>query len=1085
MSALFHREALASNPEEARPSLAIRLFGSLEVEQYGLPIPRPRSRTELWLLALLLLHHRESLDRSRVAGLLWMDSTESRALENLRRSLSNLREALGSDAYRLFSPTPRTISLDLSGAFCDVLAFDAAIARGDPASLETAVALYRGPLLAGCEQEWAAQERESRQVAQLAAMEGLASQRQEEGRTGEAVRLLQQATESDPFRETAHRGLMQALASAGDTAAGLLVYRELRQRLREELRTEPDAATTSLFHQLRAGCIGPHASPNLQRPPPDVQRPTPLRSLPHPLSRLIGRQEEIARLLEVLGIQSSKPAEQECEYTHISPLHAFSPSPRLLTLTGPGGVGKTRLAIEVAREAAASFLDGICFVDLTRTHDPDALGPVLAGALGVQAEPGEPLLDTISRSLRGREMLVFLDNCEHLLDACAAAAERLLLDCPSLTILATSRQPLGISGETTWPVPPLSLPPDGEPRGTAKEHLAARALDSPAVQLFMDRAHRARPEVRQDDGCLPVIVEICRKLDGLPLAIELAAAQVRSASLEEIAERLADRLAVLTRGSRTVARHESLYAALDWSYELLTGHQRALFRRLAVFSGGWTLEMAEGVCSIPLPADSGPADPVQAPAIGGDSVLHLLSDLVERSLVVFEEEGPRPRYRYLEAVRQYAEEKLRDSGEAARLRRRHLACLVRLARQAEPQLAGPKAREWLDLLEVEQPNLFAALDRCASLPGGAARGARLVYLLDRFWYARSHPAEVQRQIDRLMSAPGALSLLVQMRLTAAQGTLAAWAGDPASEQYLARSLALAEARRDERAMAASLGALGDIAHLRGDNERAAALHRRSLELARHTQNLRIQSAALSGLGNAAKDAGRYEEALEHYRQSIQISRDMQDHSRVAMRLVTSAVVRLSQGHLEDAQELLNESLALARRVEDRIVLLRALLYLSIVHLCREDLPAAERCHAEAEGLAEKLGDRQLALVAQEVAVHLAAVRGDVARARAEASQYAREIMRLPADQEKFGAAFAFARVAMAADRPLLAARLMGAADAAAERFGARPFRDRPDYLALGQRIRAALNQAELDTAWQEGRLLTREEILRFALDGTL
>ena len=366
---------------------------------------------------------------------------------------------------------------------------------------------------------------------------------------------------------------------------------------------------------------------------------------------------------------------------------------RLLTLTGAGGSGKTRLALEVARDLIEAYPDGVWLVKLAPLSEEVLIPKAVAEALGVPERPAEPIADTLAEVLRDRQVLLVLDNCEHLIGAAAGLVDKLLDSCPRLRILATSREALGVEGEVRWLVPSLSVPEIG--RAPSSEELESYE----SVRLFVERARGREPAFSLSQHNALAVAEICRRLEGIPLAIELAAARVGTLSLGQIAQRLTDSLTLLTGGARTaVNRQRTLKATLDWSHELLSEDEKKLFGRLSVFAGGWTLEAAEEV------------------GVGGgveeDDILDVLSGLVEKSLVVAEsDEGHRVRYRMLEPVRQYAQEKLEESGKAEELRRLHAEYFLALAEEADPELKGPQQKTWLERLEAEH-------DKCGRLSLG-------------------------------------------------------------------------------------------------------------------------------------------------------------------------------------------------------------------------------------------------------------------------------------------------------------------------------------------------------------------------------
>ena len=449
-----------------------------------------------------------------------------------------------------------------------------------------------------------------------------------------------------------------------------------------------------------------------ERASPLTAPPTTHRSLPANKPTLIGREDDLSAVLALLAD------------TH------------LLTLVGAGGVGKTRLALEVADRAGAGFADGVCFVELAPVTDPSLLVRTVAGTLDVHEEATRPLLDTLLDVLRRRSLLLILDNCEHLIERCAAFAEQVLHHSRGTRTLATSREALGVAGEVAWRLPSLrTSPPDA--LGSIEDFLAF-----PASRLFVERAQAVAPSFRLTSANLNAAARVCHQLDGIPLALELAAARVGAMTIEQLAERLDDRFALLTRGRRTaLLRHQTLRSLIDWSHDLLAEPERVLLRRLSQFAGGWTLEAAEAVCSA-------------LPIVRGQ-VLDLLAQLVEKSLVVLDapgdDPGTGPRYRLLETIRQYGLEKLLVADELEDTRRRHLAYCGELAERIRPMLTRSEQLHWHARAEVELDNFRLALQWSLG-SGQAEQGLRLFSSLTRFWYKNMHWKEMVGWQQRLAEA---------------------------------------------------------------------------------------------------------------------------------------------------------------------------------------------------------------------------------------------------------------------------------------------------------------------------------------------
>ncbi len=470
----------------------------------------------------------------------------------------------------------------------------------------------------------------------------------------------------------------------------------------------------------------------------------------------------------------------------------------LLTLTGAGGVGKTRLALQVAAQVFEVFKDGVWLVQLASVSDPSLVPQTVASALGVREQAGRPLQATLVDHLQAKHALLLVDNCEHLLTACATLVEALLVACSSLRSLATSREPLGLTGELIYRVPSLSFPDLHD--GVSVERLAAHE----AVRLFVERAAFALPDfVLTPENAHPV-AEICRRLDGIPLAIELAAARVKGASVRQIAARLDDRFRLLARGSTTaLPRHRTLRAAMDWSYDLLSEPERTLLRRLTVFADGWTLEAAEAVCT--------------GDGIAGADVADLLTRLVDQSLAVMERQDGDTRYRLLETVRQYGWEKLTEMGETGPVRERHAHWYLNLAEQAEPMLRGPQQSVWLARLEADHGNLRAALEWSRNGSEDRDQLLRLAGALWRFWNVRGYLSEgrewLQAALEGSSDAPAAL----RAKAVFGAGVLAFWQRDNIrAGPLIEQALALTRDLNDGPAMADCPRILAQVLWERGD-----------------------------------------------------------------------------------------------------------------------------------------------------------------------------------------------------------------------------------------------------------------------------
>jgi predicted ATPase/DNA-binding NarL/FixJ family response regulator len=585
----------------------------------------------------------------------------------------------------------------------------------------------------------------------------------------------------------------------------------------------------------------------------------------------------------------------------------------LLTLIGPGGTGKTRLSIRAANEVLDQYPDGVWFVELAPILDPLLVPPTTAIAIGLRDEPPRPILDVLCDSLREKKMLIILDNCEHLVDACARMADRILHSAPDMRILASSREALGIGGEVTYRVPSLGLPdlshlPPVESLGQYE-----------AVKLFIDRATAAVSTFTVTNENAPALAQVCHHLDGIPLAIELAAAKIRVLSLDQIAQRLDDRFRLLTGGSRTaLERHQTLRAAIDWSYNLLPEVEQVLFRRLSIFVGGWTLEATEAVCSDPstsLREDQVAPLKASSGLIQSEDVLNLLEQLINKSLVITEEVEHESRYRMLETIRQYANEKLVVSGEKDTSRDRHLQYFLSLAEAAEPKLHSEDQARWLGQLEVEHNNLRAAMEWSKAEQQESEMGLRLAGALWHFWEMRGHLTEGRAQLEAVLARSSRVPTLALSKALAGAGTMA-WSQTDHTGALAFHEAALAAQRElgDQPGIAFSLNNLGYLALEQGEYERASSWFEQSLALSREINDSKLAGYALHNLGELARHQRDYEQAASRYHESLSLFRALKDTWAIAATLTWLGVVTRHLGELDQGVAYLQESLAFCREL---------------------------------------------------------------------------------------------------------------------------------------------------------------------------
>jgi len=641
-------------------------------------------------------------------------------------------------------------------------------------------------------------------------------------------------------------------------------------------------------------------------------------NLPSPLTSFIGRQREIEEARRLLA------------------------NVRLLTLTGAGGSGKTRLAFQVGAAVLSEYADGVWVVEFAPLSDPHLVPQAAATALGVPEHPGRSLTESLVDYLRARSVLLLFDNCEHLVPACASLADALLRGCPTLRILATSREGLRVAGEMTYLIPPLSLPDPGRlpPLETVMQY--------EAVRLFAERAASHRSGFKVTDDNASTVVRVCRRLDGMPLAIELAAARLRVLAVEQIAARLDDRFRLLTGGSRTaLPRHQTLRAAMDWSYDLLSAQEQALLRRLSAFAGGWTLDAAEAIC----PGDG----------IAAADILDLLMSVADKSLVLVETRTGEVRYRLLETIRQYGGDRLREAGETDTVLGRHLEWYLRLAERAEPELRGPRQEAWLDRLEAEHDNLRLALEWSGARTPGTDAQMRLAGALRWFWFIRGYWTEGRRWLEAALTRRSEAASTALARALQGAGRLARFQGDYERARALSEEgLAVSNRLGDSESRVWFLISLGAVELHQGDYGRAAALFEEGLVLSRALGDKGLISMALSDLGVVARIRGDFERAEALLGESLALSRTLEDKWRIALSLHSLGMVAFRRGEYDRAAGLFAESLVRAGQVRDKWIADDCLDGLAAVACARGHYEHAARMLGAADALREMLGYRPLA-----------------------------------------------------------------------------------------------------------------------------
>ena len=723
----------------------------------------------------------------------------------------------------------------------------------------------------------------------------------------------------------------------------------------------------------------------------------PPNNLPLQVNRFIGREREMTAVRDLLV------------------------TTRLLTLTGAGGSGKTRLALQVATDLLEEFAHGVWWVELAALSDPLLVPQAVASVVGIPERAELTVTEALADALRPKHLLLVLDNCEHLLAACVPLIETLLHTCSQVHILVTSRETLTITGETIWLVLPLRVPDTYQPPPIDG------LLTYEAVQLFVERARSVLPAFTLTADNASAVVQVCRRLDGMPLAIELAAARIRALSVEQIVARLNDTYRLLTGGSRSaLPRQQTLRAAMDWSYDLLSAQEQACFRRLSVFAGSFPLEAAEAICAEEPGA-----------AYEAYDVLDILSSLIEKSLVLMEQRGGEARYRLLEPVRQYGQDKLQECAEAATVRRTHRDWYARLAAQAEAATLEAQQESWFERLEAEHDNLRVAL--AWSLEQQEAEtAAQMGAAIWRFWHLRGYMSEGRSVLERALASFSEQNAVRAKALNVA-AILASFQDDYLTARTLAEeSLALSRALAEQKQTGYALYILGRLARIEGNYAGAAAFFEESLSLVRQLGQPYDIALVLSGLGLTVLYLGEDERATALCEESLALSRELGDSHGIASWLANLGAIMLARGDDQRAQELCEESLAIRRALGHKGGYAHTLAILGRIALQQGAYERATACYTECLTLRRETGEKEGIATALE---GLAAVTG-------------------------------------MQGHPVRAARLYGFAASLRTLLGAPlPPIDLLSYQQAVATLRAHLDEPTFLNAWKAGQDMTLEEAL--------
>jgi predicted ATPase/DNA-binding SARP family transcriptional activator len=1089
----------------------IELFGRLSFRQGDRHLSHLRMQKAGILLAYLACHRQRPHDREELIELLWPGCVPETGRNRLSVTLSALRRQLEPPGVSPGSVllTDR-FSVQLNPAITtDVAEFEAALysafhgketgSEGEARclSLHRAMELYRGPFLPGCYEDWALTEQRRLVEMFTWALRQAAALQEETGNLEEAIRYARRAVAADLLHEEAHANLIRLYAAAGHPAEARRQYRELERLLRQELDESPSQETRDLLAEIQQR--PPFARPRRQQDPVTPGSHLPQRgesdqdeqALPHILSlhgerrekgapvvhlplsftRFFGREEEIARLCRLVAgdgflVSGSQPTTLHPPETQNPKPKTLRqpPTPRLVTVTGTGGCGKTRLAIAVAQQVAGEFSGGVWFVSLADLAEARRIAGAIVSALNLPASANLEPLEQVVAFLNNRESrcLLALDNYEHLAVEGAHVVRTLLERVTLLTCLVTSRQPLNLEGERDFAMPPLPTPPVQYP-APGMEALKEFA----SIQLFVDRAQSLQCEFQLTEENAAAVAALCSRSEGIPLAIELAAGWARALTPAQMLTQWEHRFDFLVSRRKDIPpRHLSLRAAVEWSYRLLSLELKRFFVRLSVFRGGWTIEAAEGVC-----------EEAQA--------LEYLEQLRECSLVLAEERGAGMRFRMLETLREYGAAQL-SLEERVAVMGQHRDFFLRLAEEAKPELTGAEQRRWLDVLETEHDNLRQAMTCCLEEAEGVEKGLRLGAALQRFWYTRGHLSEGRERLTALLSHPLAQEP-TRARVDALNGAgvLAHIQGDYTAAPLLYKeSLAIGQELGYRPGIALSLIGLGNAARHQGDYAAAHSLFEESLAILRELGDRHGISVALANLGGLAQYHGDYAAARSLFEESLAILRELGNKRGIAMSLMHLGNVAQEQGDYTAAPLLHRESLAIRQELGDRHGIALSLGDLGGVAQKQGDYAAARSLFEESLALRRELGDKwgiasllnSLGTVAQEQSDYVAA-----------RIQYQESLALFQEVGDKQGMVYlleAFAALAFVQEQTERAAHLWGAAEALRKEAGSPlPPSVRSRYDHKVAEVRATLGEEAFRKVWDEGHVMTMAQAIATALRG--
>ena len=1008
------------------PNLALHFLGSPQVYLDNAPITIQR-RKSLALLTYLTIE-RGKHQRDILSNLFWPDYEQSKAFANLRNALLGIQKSIGEN---WIVADRESIGInETADIWLDTIQFKSLLEKStsEPdvslrvSLLADATKLYRNHFLTGFSlkdaypfNEWAYAEAEDLRLKLANGLTMISEDYCSMNEAGKAIPYARRLITLDPLNETSHCLLMDVYLQAGQHSEALKQYQTLEQTLRKELNLDPQPETRELYKKIRKGEAKPIPIAK------ETESISPEHNLPHQLSSFIGREKEAGEIIELVTKN------------------------RLVTLAGVGGIGKTSLSLQVGRKLLDKFKDGVWFIPLDSLSDPTLIPQTVASVFGIKPSNDEPVIETLTRALRENATLLILDNCEHLLDACTELTSTLLTNCPNIKVLATSREVLNISGEATYQMPSLSLPEQDEIS-------LDKLTDYESVRLFTERATLAFSSFALTNENASTVIEICRKVDGIPLAIELAAAYVNMLQVNEILDQLNASFALLTSDSRTIlTHHQTLQASMDWSWGLLNEAEQTFLQQLSVFAGGWTLESAQAVCD-------------------GDA-LGLTNVLVKKSLIVVKQAtGRETRYRFHEIVRQYMRDKLSQSARSESIRERHLAYFVKLAQRSEPEFHQADQVFWISKIDEELDNIRQAVEWATNT--NIESGLQLVVALNTFLDIRGHTQEQGGWLTKLLKQHSKADTIHAYALEAYAHNLGV-RGDSSEAKKIAREgLDLSRAISNRHAEAWCLFRLGWVANDKDLLEQSIALFQ---ELGDKWGQARVIDVLAENTNlDREKSKALVIKALELHRELGNLFGMAHCRFLIAQRFIWS-------GDFTSAVQLLDESLEIHRQLGNPQGESSILMCYGDIAYRQGNYQQAYPYFQQAISLLEKIGVYFVDWSRTRLAYTLLKM-GNVTQAKEIFVHCVKSFQKVGLTTGVVFSIEGLAGVFVASSKPKVAALLIGWADATRDNTGdTRPLVEQQDLDKVIEACLKEIGEASFSDEYEAGKKMSMDDIVAFAL----